>query len=159
MAIISEHGFDWQKIKDVQKHRTRAQVRERVRILVAKGKSGSTGGTGIWTVEESFNLMTLIKRHGPTNWSAIRTDMNLRYTAPVLFRRWQRVSSMLRGSCKRISLPWERTFLKELLCPDKCLTEELQVTLGDMLPEEEEKANIRDLLERWVVVIFKLRSI
>ena len=148
MDIISEHGFDWQKIKDVQKDRTRAQVRERVRILAAKNKSGSNGGTKHWSVEETFLLMRSVKRHGSKNWSAIRKEFELRYTAPVLFRRWVRVQTLLAGSCKRIQLPWERTVMNELLKPKRYLTKALQEELRDMLPGREERAKIEEILQR-----------
>ena len=148
MNIVSEHGFDWQKIKDVQSHRTRAQVRERVRILTAKDKSGSNGGAKHWSVEETFLLMSLIKKHGAKSWAAIRKDFQLKYTAPVLFRRWDRIQTLLNGSCKRIHLPWERTVMNELLRPKRYLTKALQEELGDMLPGAEEKVKIEEILER-----------
>ena len=148
MAIISEHGYDWQKIKDVQKQRTRSQVRERVRILMAKEISGSNGGTRLWSVEESFQLMQLVAKHGSSNWSMVRKGMQGKYTAPLLFRRWVRISHLLNGTIKRVTIAWERTFLNELIKPKRYLNAKLKAEIKDLLPNDEAKVRIADLLER-----------
>ena len=152
MAIISEHGYDWQKIKDVQKQRTRSQVRERVRILMAKEISGSNGATNLWSVAETFQLMQLVAKHGNKNWAMIKKGMEDRYTAPLLFRRWVRIVSLLNGNIKRVTLAWERTFLNELLKPKRYINRKLMHELKDLLPDDEAKARITDLLAKVHVI-------
>ena len=147
MKIISEHGFDLQKIKEVQKNRTRAQVRERIRILMAKEKSGKTGSTCSWSVQEAFQLMYLIKQHGDKNWARVRREMQMKYTAPVLFRRWHRINTLLRGTVKRVTLPWEKTFLNEVYCGKRYLTPPMRADLADLLPNTQEREVIASILE------------
>eukprot|EP00116_Pleurobrachia_bachei_P005355 sb/3465617/ len=148
--VVKTHGLDWQKIYTVLRTRTRAQVKERVKILVAKERSGNNGTTRVWSAQRTVDLLLLIQKHGDHNWAPIREEMCLQYTAAVLFRRWTRIQALLAGEVQRLSTTWEIAFLREVVgASTRVLTPSLRQKLANYLPSSKRKiAQLREILSR-----------
>ena len=141
--IVAEEGFNWQKLREVVKDRTRAQVRERLRILAAYRKEQPGATSGPWSIKEAFEMMRLLHKYGDTKWAKIRQDMNFKYTCPTLYRRWLRIQSFLSGNARRVLMPWESDFIRELLEPGIYLTDELNSIYSNMLPNDKVKDHLK----------------